>query len=259
MLPDNDADPKDVENDVTDEADDYADPDEGIDGEGDDEPGEQPEPGGEDDHAGGHEGASGRSTEVKTGRAKNDFGRLREERRREQERADRLERELADLRAQATGRHTEETRRAEQERLSLMTADEKLDYYRAQDRRELEQRFGNLQFQLADQSDRQSFANACDRSPALAAVADDVERILASERAAGRPGASREVIARYVIGDRALKNAGRAKAKQAKRGAEQRERQTARSTNPRSDVGNSGQRRGSESEQRRKRLEDVNI
>jgi hypothetical protein len=258
MLPDTDADPKDVE-DVTDEIDDGADPDEGLDAEGDDEPGEGAELGGEDDDAGGHEGQTGRSAEVKTGRAKNDFGRLREERREANERAERLARENQELLARLNGRQTEETRRAEQERLSLMTADEKLDYYRGQDRRELEQFKNTISFQLADSSDRQAFAHACDRSPALAAVSDDVERILAQERAAGRPGASREVIARYVIGDRALKNAGRAKSKQQKRATEQRERQTSRAAGARSDVAQSGNRRGSESEQRRKRLEDVNI
>ncbi len=257
MLPDTDAENPDVEDEVT-EGSDGSDTDADIDAAGDDEPGEHDEPGGEDDDAGGHEGEARRPAQVEK-RGQRDFGKLREDRRAAESRAEAAERRAAELEARLSGRQTDEQRRAEQERVSLMTDREFVEYTRQQDRQEFQRELGALRFQQADTSDRERFERLCEKTPAIAAVADEVERILASERAAGRGGASREIIAKYVIGDRALKNAGRAKGKQTKRAAENKERQTSRPASSRSDVSASGSRRGTESEARRKRLEDVQL
>ena len=217
---------------------------------------ERDEDSGEDHDERGHEGDGQRPDKV-AGRAKNDFGRLREERREARERADRLERELAEVRRAQLGRGAEEARRAEDERLALMSTEEKLAYYRQQDQRVADQRFSTLQFQLQDERDADRFERLCDRNPAIAAVAEEVDRVLAAERAAGRAGASREIIAKYVIGDRALKNAGRTKGKAVKRAEASKKRETASAGATRSQQTKSDSRGGSEAEQRRKRLEGI--
>lgn len=147
----------------------------------------------------------------------------------------------------------------ERERLALMSADEKVEYYRQKDRQELEQRLGQIQFQQQDVADRAAFDRLCDRSPAIAEVADEVERILADERRAGRPGASREVIAKFVIGDRALKGARKAGAVQRQRAQANIQRNAAVPVAPRGDIPAGRERRGSEAAAREKRLSNIEI
>ena len=259
MLPDTDADPNDdVELEAQDDeldGDSDANEHDEIDG---DEGGGADDDSQEDD-AGRDEGKAGQPDKVRaTGRAKNDFGRLREERRIATEKAERLERELAETRNALSGRQSEEQKRAEAEKLALMTADEKLEHYRAQDKQELARTLGSLQFQMQDNADKAEFRQLCRENSALAAVAEEVERTIQSERSQGRAGASREIVAAYLIGKRALANGNRSKAKQQKRGDASKERNAARATNSRSNV-SSATGRGTDAEQRRKRLEGIEL
>jgi hypothetical protein len=256
---------EDGETDVELEADDQIEGDDGADTDedGDEPSGEESGDGdadsGQDDDERGHEGDSERPDKVKQSRGNRDYGALRRRAREAEERAARAEAKAEEALRTVGGRQSEDARRAESERLALMGPDEKLEFYREQDKRENERRFQGLAFQVADSSDRAAFESKCARTPALAAVADEVEKVLADERRQGRAGATRETIAAYVIGKKALANAGRAKGKQAKRAEQNRSSQTARPGGGRSNVSGSSDRRGSESDRRKKRLEDLNI
>lgn len=115
-----------------------------------------------------------------------------------------------------------------------------------------------LQFQAQESADRTAYDALAARNPVAAKFKDDVEARLAQMRATGTT-APRETILRWVIGDRAMANAGRATGK-AKRAADaNRERNTARPPAGRGDSTAQDQRRSGTSSARDKRLENMNI
>lgn len=178
------------------------------------------------------------------------------------EEAEAARREAAELRAQVQGRQTQEQQRLEQERLSLMPPEEKYEYLLKKQESNFEARFGALQFQQADSGDRVAFESLCarqsDQGKALASVRDEVESRLAELRRNGG-NTSREVLAKYILGERAYERAGRVKSKQAANGAKNIARNKVNAPASRGDV-QSGQRRsGDEVSQRRSRLEDQQI
>ena len=134
--------------------------------------------------------------------------------------------------------------RVEQERMALMDPDQRTQYLLGRQGQQFQSQINELRFQTWDASDKVKFDGMASRSPALASVADEVERVLAAERAAGRSGANRETIAAYVIGQRALARAGRAKAKQSKTGRERLAQQSARPAGGSSDVAAPGRKGG---------------
>ena len=212
------------------------------------------------DHApGADEGRKGGSPEVRQpSRAEQRIRRLNEDAKAAKEEAAAARREAAELKALVAGRMTDEQRRAEADRRALMSPDERHE----DDLKRLETRLGNelgtIRFQSWDSGDRSSFEDKCARNPALAAVADEAERTLASERAAGRAGATRETIAMYLIGKQAIERGARAKGKQVKRAVEDRARQVARPGANRSDVAG-GRERSGEKSARNKRVESYDL
>jgi hypothetical protein len=115
-----------------------------------------------------------------------------------------------------------------------------------------------LQFQAQESADKTAYEALAARSPVAAKFRDDVEARLAQMRAGGTT-APRETILRWVIGDRALANAGRATGK-AKRAADtNRERNTARPPAGRGDTAASNARGANSASARDKRLENFNI
>lgn len=176
--------------------------------------------------------------------------------------AENTRRELNELRAAAQGRQTREQQELEAQRVALMAPEEKYDYLLKQQETRFEGRFAALQFQQADSGDRVAFQSLCarpnDQGKALASVADEVEKRLGELRRNGG-NTSREVLAKYIIGERAFERAGRAKAKQTKTGAANIARNKVAAPSGRGDVAGGSRRSGNEIEQRRARLEDQQI
>lgn len=162
------------------------------------------------------------------------------------EEAESTRRELAELRAAQQGRQTAEQQRLEAERISLMPPEEKYEYLLKAQETRFEARFGALQFQQGDSGDRVAFQSLCarnsDQGKALSSVSDEVERRLTELRRNGG-NTSREVLAKYILGERAYERAGRVKAKQEKKGAANIQRQQGKPSGGRSDV-QGGQRKG---------------
>jgi len=242
-----------------------ADEDGADEGEGD--AGEDTSDQGAEDAAGDHEGQAGQSAEVAVKPRSAATIAVQEAKRAAKEakaEAEALRREMDQIRQAATGRQTAEQEAAERARVELMSPDEKVDYLLKKQEQGFNARFSQLQYQTWDANDRQSYNTACMeqtvRGKALAAVRDETERRIEQLRASGERVPQREVIAAYLIGQRVLANGAKAVNKQAKQGKENIARQQARPVNSRGDQASEGTRRGgNEVEQRRNRLENMDI
>ncbi len=168
--------------------------------------------------------------------------------------------ELAEIQRERQGRQTAEQQRLEQERVALMAPDEKVDYLLKKQEEGFNARFGALQFQQADSADRTAFEGRCSRVPAFDAIRDDVEAALAKARQSGG-NPSRETVATYLIGQRAIERASKGgKTKQAARGAQNVSRQTVKAPAGRSDVrGGQSRSGGTEAQARAQRLSNLEI
>ena len=170
------------------------------------------------------------------------------------ERADALERRLAD----AERRQTQETPAQRNERLAMMEPEERLRYEFNEGNQALRNELAQIRFESQERSDRAEFEALCARTPAAARVRDQVEDRLAEMRRSGTT-APRATVLRYILGDRLLAGAGKAAGKARRTADTNLQRQTGRPGAARGDVANSGRATGSEAEQRRKRLEDMQI
>lgn len=173
--------------------------------------------------------------------------------------AEATRRELNELRQAAQGRQTEEQRRVEAERLSLMPPEEKFEYLLNKQKQDFEARLGQVQFQTNDSADRTAFESLCARNPAFAAVRDDVESKIPELRRNGG-NTTREVMATYLIGQRALERAAKGgKSKQAAKGAAKVASAAARPVGGRSDIRGGERRETDDRAARAKRLDGMEI
>jgi hypothetical protein len=212
---------------------------------------------GHDDEPGGEEDGDEPPIQRQPSRAQRRIEAQQREVQAERERADRLERELAEARRVREHQSSEAARRAEEERLAVMSPEERLEYRVEQAERRAEARFQHLQFQQQDVADKATFQAACRDNPAFDTVKTEVEAELEKMRKAGTT-APRETIALYLIGKRAVERAGRVKGQAGRRAAEARSRETARPGGARSDV-RPQQPKGDSAEARRKRLENMEL
>lgn len=175
------------------------------------------------------------------------------------ERAERAEQRLAEIERDRQGRQTLEEQRLEAERIALMPPEEKFDHLLRRQEERTRQEVGALRFQMQDAGDRVAFESRCARVPAMEAVRDEVERQIAELRRGGG-NTTRETLATYLIGKRAIESAGRLKSKQAAKGAANIQRQTARPVQGSGGVP-AGDRRGGGDDRsaRAKRLENQEI
>jgi len=175
-------------------------------------------------------------------------------------RAQDAEAELARLRAESQSRTTAQAQRDEQERLAQLEPWERAEYVAQRTEQRLTGEIQRMRFESQDATDRTSFEAACSRIPAYAKVARDVEARLAELRANGTT-ASRETVAKYLIGENAVNAATRARPKAKRDAAEARTRETVRpgQGGARSDVARGTGKNLSEAEQRRQRLEDMKL
>jgi hypothetical protein len=111
---------------------------------------------------------------------------------------------------------------------------------------------------MQDSADKTAFEGLAARNPVAAKLRDQVEERLAEMRRGGTT-APRETVLRWVIGDRALANAGRAKGKATKRADANRTNQTTRPGSGRGDTAGEGRTNNDSAAARRKRLDGMNI
>lgn len=146
----------------------------------------------------------------------------------------------------------EDFQRQEAERLESMAPEERVEY-------RVNQRLARMEFNSWDTNDRVVFDGLAARNPAVASLKDEVEAAFIERARAGAP-VDRSTIAKFLIGEKALSKAPRAKAAGARAAATGRDRNTVRPTNSRGDTPSTGSRRGTnEAEARRKRLENLEL
>lgn len=242
--------------DPPDEIEEGEDGDEGEDaGLGDDEGGDEAEARAEPEGAEAEEGLA-----RKPGRGERAVLEAKRVARESQAREAALQREVEELRAlRQQAQPQGETAEQEQARLSLMTAEERIDYKLAKAKRENEQQINAIRFQAADQSDKASYDAKSSYEPRYKKYAADVEKLLAEERRKGNNW-PRETILMFVLGKRVMENKPAAD-KQRQQGQARIARQRTQADGGRSDRAASRGRLGSGNTlaDLEARLEGVNI
>lgn len=197
-----------------------------------DEPGDEAEdddPDGADDDvdAGGREPVAARPS-----RAQRQFSELRERNRLLAEQNATFTRQLDELRRNPPQPAVREDPRAEQDRLALMSTEERVQYTVDKALNRHAQQNNALAAQLMDNSDRASFEAKAASNPIARKLAPEVERRLADLRSRG-DNLPRDVVLTYLVGERAMAQMGKKKP-----GAQERvRREQGRPVNSRSDVG----------------------
>lgn len=173
-----------------------------------------------------------------------------------------LKAELERVRAERTTTQTAEQTRiseaAERERLQMMDPAERLEYLINKKDQEHSRQLQQLRFEMADSADKTAFEGLCSRNPTASRLQAEVESRLAELRRNGTT-APRETVLKFLIGERALANAGRATGKARKAADTARTNQTARAGSARGDVQGEGRRGGNDAAARAKRLADMQI
>ena len=173
------------------------------------------------------------------------------------ERADRLEREMADLRANLRPQTPQETPEQRQQRLQNMDPLDRLELQQRETDQRTNAMLQRIEFEAKDNSDRLSYDSLCQRQPAAAKLKEEVEKRLADMRKTGMT-APRETVLKYLIGERALANGGRASSRAKKGADQQRQRQEARPGGGRGDVAAEG-RTNSSATARAKRMDSYQL
>lgn len=135
--------------------------------------------------------------------------RLANEKREASERAERAEREAAELRARLSNEDGDRLRRAQEERQRMLDEMDPTDrrlYLAEQDARQ-------ARFEAADNRDATQFATMVQQHPQMKGLAVEVEQELQRARAAGQ-NPSRQQVAQFLLGQRAMKNLMEAPKKQ---------------------------------------------
>jgi hypothetical protein len=169
-----------------------------------------------------------------------------------------LKRRLEDMeRKSAAPPQPRETVEQFRARLDSMDPVARVDYLRQLDREEMQQSLQQIRFESQDSADRTEFEALAARNPAAAKMKDDVEKALADMRRTGQT-APRKTILAYLIGQRALERAPRAKGKAERNAAASRDRHAARPGSGRGDAA-AENRRGNDKAARDRRLENLEI
>jgi hypothetical protein len=189
--------------------DDNIDNDEGDeDDQGDED--DDPDPDDQDDEPDGEEDPPARQPT----RGQNRIATLSASAKAEKERADRLEAELAEARRRPTT-PTETPQQYQARRtahLATLTEAGRLEFLQQESEQRVTSRLAQIEFNSYDANDKASFQGLCARNPVVAAMEDEVEKTLKEYRANGQ-NATREAVVKYLLGEKALAKAGRAKTK----------------------------------------------
>ena len=211
----------------------------------------------EDDDDGEDEGQEDRPAQVAKGRGSNrvkEATRIAAEAKAE---AAALKREVEALR-QTQNRTPAESPEQRAQRLANMDPDQRTEYLLNEQGQKFQNQLNQIQFASQDSADKTAFEGMCARNAVAARYKDEVETELGRLRQLGF-NSPRETVLKYVIGEKALAGASKAKAKQERAAATNRTRQSARPSSSSSDMPAGNRRGGTEAEQRRKRLENMSI
>ena len=217
-----------------------------------------------DDALGGVDGKAGQgSAEVRPqSRAASRIQRLANEAKEAKATADAALRELQEFRQRSQPNQADLIRqRREAELKQAQEAGDTNAYYEARLRHQNEDtnfQIGQLRFETADTNDRSNFAALCARRPELAGLSDEVENQLRILRSQGG-NAQREVVAKFLLGDRAFNRAAANKTRATKKAEVERNRERSTPSRGNSDVAGTRQKGGSERQSRENRLKDLNI
>jgi hypothetical protein len=234
----------------------YADEDdletpETLDGDADDEDADaddaDDEPEDEDLEAGGEP----LEHEQRPARGANRIQTLANERAAERARADRLEAELEAIRAERSRGAADATAAAERERLALMDPTERAVH-------EMRQQMGQIQFQSWDTNDKVAFEALAASNPALSRLKGEVETTFRQQVANGKP-IDRQTIAAFLIGQKALNAAPKARAAGKRVEAAGKERNTTKPGSGRGDTAPNRNRNDNTAAARRARLDGQSI
>jgi len=139
------------------------------------------------------------------------YQRLANENREYKDRLDRLEREREQERQLWNQRQTQLNEQQERERLNLMTPEERGEYLRQQDRRQMTEQLRQFQMQTAMQLDRSSYDAKAVNNPVYRRMQEQVEQKFAEQMRIGQP-TDRETILKFLLGEQALNGAATAPA-----------------------------------------------
>lgn len=248
----------------TDEGAQFDDVDDGLDtGDNDEEDGEDdefddPDDGDQDDAGDGDDPPQHQQRQPTRG--ENRVQRLSREAREAREEAARLrgENEALQRRPATPGQSPAEIAAERDRRLAGMTEAQRLEFLITETNQTTQNQINEIRFASWDSGDKAEFSAQCAGNPALKAIEKEVEQRLTEMRKSGQ-NAPRETVAKYLLGEKALAKAPRARNAGRRREQEGREQHQARPANGRGDVAPHGQRRTSDREARRKRLENMNI
>jgi hypothetical protein len=169
------------------------------------------------------------------------------------ERLDRLERERELERQQWQRQQQQVNAQQEQQRLALMTPDERSEYYRVQDRQQLAGQLQQTELRMAMQLDKANYDAQARADPVYRRMAPEVERVFQEYLRQGRP-VERQIILENLLGRQALN--GAAKAEPARRQARKRvEAERVAPARPQGDRGQPARRMSTAEE----RLKDILI
>lgn len=172
------------------------------------------------------------------------------------ERAAAAERRIQDLE-----RRLEQTQPKPQEReptaeeKSLWTPEEHMNYGLGKARKEFDQRLNQMQYQMADNTDRAGWEGYCNTDSRARAMAAEVEQRLQAARQNG-VYLTRGQIYTYMVGEKALQRGSKATETQRQQGQRRIERQQVRGTSPKGDESRRGNAQLSEADQRNARLRE---
>lgn len=257
---------------ITDEDDGASgDPDAGLDDEGQAAAGEDGDASLAEDSLGDDEGQAGQgSAEVRQTRGQTRHQVLANRAKAAEEETAKLRREFDEFRQQAQ-RNNGPDLMAERQRQRQTELDEARERDRIngtnsytdvrlrQQQEDFDARINQIQFATADATDRSSFEALASRNPAVAGLRDEVEQRLAEERRRGF-NFPRETVAKFLLGEKALKGAPAARTRQQNKADAGIRREAVRTPNGnnRSDVTRT-QPRGDDRTARAKRLENQQI
>lgn len=169
------------------------------------------------------------------------------------EQAARLEEQLRAIQTQGS---RESDARAEEARIAQMEPWERAEYFARRAEERTNQTVQGLRQEMAEHTDRAAFAAECAANPRLAKIKDEVERRLVEARKGGVT-LPRRTLAAYIIGEKVLTEAPKARAAAERKAAGNLSRERARPTGGGSDAPASRTR--DEKSARMARLESASI
>lgn len=214
-------------------------------------------PGQDERQTEGEEGAgsaAGAGEARQVSRAERRFQALSNQAKSADERAQRLERELQEFRAERQRQQAQE-KEPTQEEMALWSTDQIVQYKLDRATGKFNQTLQRMHFDSMEANDKTAFESLCTTDARAKKYSAEVEQKLVDLRMQGQ-NAPRAQVLRWIIGDKLLTQAPKEVQKQRQRGQENIARQRGSASAPRSDQ-EGGRKAKTEADKRRERLENI--